>query len=169
MIRGESAAARGRLEIRSDVRATDVATVRAIAESTGNFYPGEVAVAVELVAERLAKGEASGYHFVFAMRGDESIGYACFGPIACTRSSWDLYWIAVNRSEQRTGLGRALVGEVERAVHARGGTQIYIDTSNRAQYAATRAFYEACGYRLDALLRDFYAPGDDKAIYCRRL
>jgi len=44
-----------------------------------------------------------------------------------------------------------------------------VDTSQRAEYASTRIFYENSGYRLEALLKDFYAPGDGKAIYCKVL
>ena len=46
---------------------------------------------------------------------------------------------------------------------------MYIETSNRPQYASTRAFYERCGYVCEAVLRDFYAPGDDKVIFVRVL
>ena len=34
---------------------------------------------------------------------------------------------------------------------------------------ATRAFYERCGCPLVATLEDFYAPGDGKAIYCKKV
>jgi hypothetical protein len=37
------------------------------------------------------------------------------------------------------------------------------------QYASTRAFYEDCGYRLEAVLADFYAAGDGKVVYCKSL
>ena len=50
-----------------------------------------------------------------------------------------------------------------------GGTRIYIDTSGRPQYAPTRAFYERIGFRCDAVLADFYAPGDDRVIYVKCL
>jgi hypothetical protein len=50
-----------------------------------------------------------------------------------------------------------------------GGERIYADTSQRIQYASTRAFYERCGYQLESLLVDFYAPGDGKAVYCKKL
>ena len=46
---------------------------------------------------------------------------------------------------------------------------MYLDTSGRAQYAPTRAFYERKGYRVAARLEDFFAPGDDKVIYVRTL
>ena len=39
----------------------------------------------------------------------------------------------------------------------------------RADPLGTRAFYESSGYRLEAVLKDFYAVGDGKAIYCNVL
>ena len=47
------------LSYRLDARADDIARVREIVESTGYFYDHEVDVAVELVEERLARGEKS--------------------------------------------------------------------------------------------------------------
>jgi hypothetical protein len=55
--------------------------------------------------------------------------------------------------------------EAEKHIAAAQGTRIYIDTSYKAQYDDTRAFYESLGYALGALLKDFYSPGDDKVIY----
>ncbi len=147
----------------------DREAIRRLVERTGFFSPAEVEVAVELVDERLTKGEPSGYWFVFAEHGDDVVGYACYGPIACTTSSFDLYWVAVDPRAQRQGLGRRLVAEVEALVRSAGGSRIYLDTSSRAQYASTRAFYEAAGYGCAARLADFYAPGDDKVVYVKVL
>jgi hypothetical protein len=44
-----------------------------------------------------------------------------------------------------------------------------VDTSQRVQYASTRAFYESSGYRLETVLEDFYGQGEGKAIYCKKL
>ena len=55
------------------------------------------------------------------------------------------------------------------AGRGQGGTRIYVDTSQRVQYASTRAFYESLGYRLETVLKDFYDQGDGKAIYCKSL
>jgi GNAT superfamily N-acetyltransferase len=100
---------------------------------------------------------------------DELIGYTCYGPIACTLSSYDIYWIAVHPKLQKGGLGRRLIEETERLIRESGGTRIYVETSQRPQYESTRAFYACAGYRLEALLPDFYAPGDGKAIFCKIL
>jgi ribosomal protein S18 acetylase RimI-like enzyme len=155
--------------LRADVRPADRDHVRRIVESTGFFRADEVDVAVELVDERLAKGPASGYEFVFADRGGRTVGYACFGPIACTIGSYDLFWIAVDRDQQGTGLGRLLLKAAEEAIRSADGRHVYIETSNRPQYTPTRGFYERCGCHLAAVLPDFYAPGDDKVIYVKDL
>jgi ribosomal protein S18 acetylase RimI-like enzyme len=157
------------LALRYEAAPADRDRVQALVQSTGFFSPSEVAVAVELVDERLAKGVGSGYHFVFAEAGEELVGYACFGPIPATAASFDLYWIAVHKDHQRKGLGRLLLDASERRIRAAGGYRIYVDTSNRPQYQPTRAFYESCGYRREAVLQDFYAPGDDKVIYVKVL
>lgn len=152
--------------LRYEAAPADRQRVRALAESTGFFSLSELAVAVELVDERLAKRDDSGYRFVFADAGtsEKLLGYACFGPIPATAASFDLYWIVVHRAHQRRGLGRLLLDEAERLIRTAGGRRVYVDTSNRPQYAPTRAFYQRCGYVCDAILKDFYAPGDDKVI-----
>ena len=159
-----------RISFRLDVSPGDCETVREIVDATGYFTPAEVAVAVELVQEHLTKGAAaSGYYFVFAERGGRTIGYVCYGPVPCTISSYNLYWIAVHPDFQGRGLGKALMREAEKRIADAQGTRIYIDTSYKAQYDDTRAFYESLGYALGALLKDFYSPGDDKVIYYKTL
>jgi len=155
------------ITFRDTVRPEDEAAVAKIVSSTGFFNLDELRVAVELVGERLMRGLTSGYRFVFAEDSARMIGYACYGPIPMTRSSWDLYWIAVRDELRGNGYGRMLMREVERAVHEHGGERIYIDTSSRAQYAPTRAFYESCGYTAEATLSDFYAPGDSRTIFSK--
>ncbi len=156
-------------ELRDQPRPDDRPRVRQLLEATGFFSAAEVGIAVELVDDWLARGDASGYHFLLADRDGRPEGYSCFGPIPLTRGSFDLYWIAVHPDRQGSGLGRALLAESETRIRAAGGTRVYVDTSSRAQYTPTRAFYEACGYRPEAVLEDFYAPGDGKVIYAKVL
>jgi ribosomal protein S18 acetylase RimI-like enzyme len=143
--------------------------VRRLVDITGFFHPEEVDVAEELVVERLEKGDVSGYQFIMADHYGRLAGYACFGPIPCTDSSYDLYWIAVHPDFQGRGLGRRLLVSAERRIKTDGGRRIYVDTSQRVQYASTRSFYENSGYHLETVLEDFYAAGDGKAIYCKLL
>jgi ribosomal protein S18 acetylase RimI-like enzyme len=155
--------------LREEPRDSDRAAIRRIVAGTGFFSPPEVDVAVELVDERLAKGRSSGYEFVFLEDGPDLIGYACYGEIPCTVGSYDLYWVAVDSARQGQGLGKRLVRAVEERVTDRAGRKIYIETSSRPLYDATRVFYQRCGYREAAVFADFYAPGDARVVYEKTL
>ena len=155
------------MTFRYQVLPTDRDEVRRIVDSTGFFYPDEVDMAVELVQAHLEQGTDSGYHFVFAQDSGGLHGYTCYGPIACTRGSYDLYWIAVDKTRQQQGLGRVLLRHTEKRIHAVGGRRIYIETSARELYQPTQRFNESCGYEAEAQLKDFYAPGDSKIIYVK--
>jgi ribosomal protein S18 acetylase RimI-like enzyme len=157
------------LIFREDVFPADVEHVRSIVASTGFFSEAEVEVAVELVQERLAKGLTSEYFFVFAEQDGNVVGYTCFGPIACTLASYDLYWIAMHHDARGQGIGKQLLAQSEACIAVRGGKRVYIETASRGQYQPTRGFYLACGYREEAILEDFYAPGDGKVIYVKAL
>ena len=159
----------GALAWRASVRAEDVARVRALVAATGMFNAGEIEVAASLVAERLAKGAASDTHFIFAERGAELVGFACYGPILGTEDSFDLFWIAVAPSEQGRGLGAALYARAEAEMAAACANHIYVETSCSDRYAPTRGFYQRLGFAEQARLPDFYAPGDGKVIYVKTL
>jgi D-alanine-D-alanine ligase len=157
------------LTYRDEPRAADLTRVREIVDATGFFSAEEMAVAVELLDDRLARGPASDYRFLFAEEDGRVAGYSAYGRIPFTRSSWDLYWIAVDPAAQGRGVGAALMAESERRIALAGPARVYVETSSRAQYAPTRGFYERCGYRTAATLDDFYAPGDGKVIFVKEV
>jgi ribosomal protein S18 acetylase RimI-like enzyme len=157
------------LTYREEVIAADQEAVRKIVRDSGFFSDDEIAIAAELVEARLSEGEQSGYFFLFAEQAGKVAGYTCFGPIPGSLHSYDLYWIAVANHLRHRGIGKDLLSRSETIIRKRGGKRIYIETSARPQYEKTVAFYLACGYRQDAFLEDFYAPGDGKIIFVKSL
>lgn len=158
------------LQFREDIASSDASIVRDIVTSTGFFNKEEIDIAVELVEERLERGEASGYYFIFAQTHDGStVGYACYGPIGGTKSSFDLYWIAVREEMRGKGLGPVIMKKAEEAMARMGARRIYAETSSRAQYKPTQDFYKKQGYFMEALLVDFYAEGDGKMIFVKKI
>lgn len=153
---------------REKVREDDREAVAGLVEATGLFSAAECAIAVELVDAARADPD-SGYLFWLAEHEGRLLGYTCFGAVPATQDSFDLYWIVVDPACQRRGLGRVLLAHTERSIAALGGRRLWVDTSGREAYAETRRFYESAGFRREATLRDFYAPGDDKVIYGRTL
>ncbi len=170
MVPRPAAAAAPGLRWRDRPHPADAAAVAELVAATGVFRPAEVAIARELVLAALERGAAvSGYHFLLVDDARGLAGYVCFGPIDGTEASFDLYWIAVRPDLQGRGLGGALLEAAEARIAAMGGRRIYVETSTTAAYAATRAFYAARSYRREAVLADFYAPGDGKAILVKVL
>jgi ribosomal protein S18 acetylase RimI-like enzyme len=163
-------ASRSQPRLRSQVRPQDARAVAEICASTGFFSEAEIAIAVELVEDRIARGDASSYQFLFyedPAGGTAPVGYTCFGATPGTKSSYDLYWIVVHQKERGRGVGRILLEASEREIAIRGGGRVYVETSGRAQYEPTRAFYERGGYTRAAFLEEFYGPGDGKLIYVK--
>ena len=154
---------------REEPVSTDVEDIVGIVRSTGFFSDDELVIAAELVEERLLKGIESDYYFLFLEINGKLTGYSCYGPVPGTLNSFDLYWIAVKNESRGMGLGRLILEKSEEKIASMNGINIYIETSSRDQYLPTRMFYEACGYKAEAFLKNFYAPGDDKIIYVKSL
>jgi D-alanine-D-alanine ligase len=159
----------GVITLRHEVIDEDAQAVGDIVAATEFFNAAEVDIAVELVDERLATGDASGYFFVIAEAAGQMVGYTCYGPIDGTESSFDLFWIAIHPAQQGRGLGRLLMAETERLIRAVGGRRVYAETSGRPQYEPTRAFYLGLGFDREAELADFYAPGDAKVFFVKAI
>jgi ribosomal protein S18 acetylase RimI-like enzyme len=153
--------------------AADRSGVFRILENAGNFTPEEVATALELIDEWLELGEHSGYlTYVLETQSEEStevLGYVCFGPTPLTESTYDLYWIAVDKSKHRGGVGKKLMRFTEEEIARRGGRLLLIETSSQETYGGTIQFYERTGYELVGKIEEYYKPGDDKLIFVKRL
>jgi ribosomal protein S18 acetylase RimI-like enzyme len=157
----------------ASIRATqsaDVPAIRAMTAAVGVFNAEEVATVDELLAEYFSRGaETSGYHFLSYLENDATLGFACYGPRALTQGVYDLFWIVTAPASGRRGIGGKLLAAVAEAVTARQGRMIVAETSGRADYVGTRAFYLRYGYRAEATIADFYAPGDDLVVFVYRL
>ncbi len=164
-----AAAAALNVQIRDELLPADRAPLEHIVRSCKFFRDDEIAVALELIDDRLHKGKASDYHFLVAAIGDRAVGYCCYGLVPCTLHSYDLYWIVVDPTIHRSGIGRKLITAGEEHVRKMGGKRVYIETSSRPLYTPTHHFYSSCGYRVEATLREFYAPGDNKVVFSKVL
>ncbi len=154
------------MQYRTKLKDSDKSEIKLLLISTGFFHDYEIDVAIELVEITLEKGEeATGYYFIIAEEEGKILGYVCFGSTPCTEASWDLYWIAVHKSQMNKGIGGLLVQRCEESVKAMKGKNIWIETSSRDIYKPTRKFYEKKGYSIETELTDFYAPGDNKVIF----
>jgi ribosomal protein S18 acetylase RimI-like enzyme len=157
------------VQFRTNATPQDINNVREIILSSGFFYDFEVPVAVELVEAGAFEGDESGYFFIFAEVDGKTVAYSCYGHIAGTDAGFDLYWIATHNDLRGSGIGKLVLEETHRKAKEMGARYIIAETSSLEKYLPTRIFYEKNGYTKDAVIADYYKPGDGKAIYVKRL
>jgi GNAT superfamily N-acetyltransferase len=132
---------------------------------SGAFNAEEVRVAMDM----FDAGLAGDYTVLVADANGTPAGYACVGRASLTERSWYEYWMCVRPDAQGSGVGQALQRQVEDIVHHLGGERLVLETSGRPDYARARRFYERAGFSVQGRIPDFYRPGDDCVIYCKRL
>lgn len=147
----------------------DGSQIQDIAVRTRLFNQEEVETVEALWQDYLTVGPVvGGYNFIVERDGEKVLGFACYGPRDLTSGVFDLYWIAVDASVQRNGVGRRLLIAAEEAVRQAGGRMLIAETSGSPDYEPTRKFYLGMGYAMEATIRDFYSAGDDLAIFVKR-
>lgn len=135
---------------------------------TNNFNENEIAVAMELVDIYLNNSNQKDYEIFVDSEQDGFInGYVCIGQRPLTKSTYDLYWIAVNPSVQSKGIGTKLIKYIEDHIKKKNGSLILIETSGKPSYEKERRFYEKNNYNKIVEIKDFYDKGDSLVIYCK--
>jgi D-alanine-D-alanine ligase len=146
--------------------AADRGRIEDITRAVGLFREDEIPVALEVFDHAAREGGSPDYFALGAELDRRIVGWICWGPTPCTLGTYDLYWMAVDPAHQGTGIGSALIEEMERRLAGRARL-IIIETTGRPDYAGTRAFYQARGYQATARIPDFYAPGDDQVVFVK--
>ncbi|MFA6185867.1 MAG: GNAT family N-acetyltransferase [Phycisphaerae bacterium] len=146
----------------------DKPAIMRMLKDTKFFRDGEIVIAEEVLDDSLICGKDGEYRSYSAVENNETIGWVCFGPTACTIGTFDVFWIVVNPKSQAKGLGTKLMDFATDLIKKDNGRLIVVETSGMAKYLATQKFYEKLGYKKEAVLKDFYTKGDDKIIYLKK-
>ena len=151
------------------LNARDRGRIEEITRAVGLFRKDEIPVALEVFDEAVRMSSSDAPYVALGADVDGRLsGWICWGPTPCTLGTYDLYWMAVDPSAQGSGVGTALINEMERIL-AGTARLIVVETAGRPDYSATRRFYEGRGYRAAATIPDFYAPGDDQVVFVKRV
>ena len=156
------------LEIRL-MTSDDKPAIMQMLQATPEFTPAEIMVAEEVIDCYLRDPSGSGYHVLVAEIDSLVVGYICYGLTPLTEGTWDIYWMAVAPGKQNLGVGKALLSFAEDKIKKARGRLSFIETSSKPEYEKTRCFHRSQGYYIVGCIADFYAPGDDKIIFQKRL
>jgi ribosomal protein S18 acetylase RimI-like enzyme len=146
--------------------AADRARIEEITRAVGRFRDDEIPVALEVFDAAVREESDGSYNGLGAELDAGLVGWICWGPTPCTLGTYDLYWMAVDPEVQGSGVGTALLAEMERRLTG-VARLIIIETAGRPDYAATRGFYHRRGYSPVSTIPDFYAPGDDQVVFVK--
>jgi ribosomal protein S18 acetylase RimI-like enzyme len=140
-----------------------------LVRATNVFTDDEVDIAAELIDIVLDRPDQRDYSiFVYDKHG-AVLGYYCIGPTPGTEATFDLYWIAVARGSQGSGIGAALEAHLVALIRSRNGRLVIAETSSTPRYDGTRAFYVRRGYTELSRIRQYYRPDDDLVVFGKYL
>ncbi|MEM7280233.1 MAG: GNAT family N-acetyltransferase [Pseudomonadota bacterium] len=144
--------------------ASDLSDIKLILKDTELFPPEMLQ---ELIEPFLSGSDDQALWLVCEGEGTRVVGF-CFARLeALTEGVWNLLAIGVRKKHQSKGYGSALISAVEESL---GNERILIvETSGQGSFEATRRFYELRGYTKEAVIRDYWAEGDDKVIFVKTL
>jgi ribosomal protein S18 acetylase RimI-like enzyme len=148
----------------------DTPALLELTAGTGFFKPSEVQALNEVLNDyHAANREAGHLCYTWAAEGEPILGYVYYAPAAMTDRTWYLYWIAVRKTGQGSGVGTKLLTFAETDMRTRGGRVLFIETSSVPMYEPTRKFYLKHGYEINGQLRDYYREGDDMVVFRKHL
>jgi len=142
-----------------DATSQDAPAMTALVASLPEWFTPE---AVETVREAVPGMPA----VVAANKTGEIVGFLAWEQ---RPDEWEICWIGVVRELHRQGLGRKMLTRMLGRARAAGISRIRVQTVapsvDYEPYARTRAFYEACGFRLQSIEPQGWPDGTDKGIY----
>jgi len=150
----------GGIQYRYNLEVEDLPWMKIALESVGVFSDEEKTTAIDMALETLRR--ISDYNYIVAIE-DNLVGFICYGRIPFTLSSYDIYWVVVNKEDHRLGIGSSLIARAEEVILSKGGERVFVETSSRYNEAIN--FYLKNGYRIIHLIENFYKKGDHKITF----
>jgi ribosomal protein S18 acetylase RimI-like enzyme len=147
----------------------DSDAIVALTDATAMFKPIEIVALREVLDDYFAENQADGHVAVACEDAGAIVGFAYYGEAPMTERTWQLWWIAVAKSQQGRGVGSRLLRHAEDDIRSRRGRLLFIETGSLPHYEPTRHFYRKFGYEQHALLGDFYADGDSMVVFRKAL
>ena len=132
------------------------------------FEQKEIDCSMEIVDAVIGNPSQKDYQFYVYEDDGAVLGMMCYGACPVSYNVYDLYWMAVHKDAQGKGIGSKLLEFAEKNVKKENARMLIAETSSQPKYEPTRQFYMKRGYKLEAQVKGFYKPDDDKMIFVKR-
>jgi len=152
------------IQVRPTVR-EDITAIEQVLD-TIELFPAEMLE--EMIHDYLTNKETE-HIWLTACHDTKPVAVAYCAPEMLTNGTYNLYAIGVMSDKQGKGIGSQMISYLELLLKSRGHRLLLVDTSGTSQYDKTRAFYYKLGYKQEAVIKDFWAEGDDKVTFTKKL
>ncbi len=122
----------------------------------------------DMISDYLSNEKSTDIWFTTIDQGKPiSIGYCA--PERLTEGTYNLYAIAVHKSQQGNGIGKKMMEYIENELRENGNRILIVETSGKPEFELTREFYIKCDYTKQAVIPEFYEKGDDKIVFWKKI
>jgi len=147
-----------------EARSTDIADIIAIAKNTEMFGVEDLGMFTQFLQS--AFDEDSDHQAKWLVDDDGGVcAAACHTPEMMGQGVHNILFIGVLSSKRTQGRAKSLLKWIERALSTQGARMVLIETSSLEQFIPARTLYDRSGYLIEAQIRDFYNPAEDKIVF----
>ena len=145
----------------------DIPGIKFVAYSTGMFPPD---ILDDMIFGYLAK-QNSDIWLVHEDTSSETLtGFAfCEPEHGADGAVWNLVALAVDPLHQKKGIAKKLLADLEGNLIRQRGRLLLVEAGSTDNYDQISAFLANVGFKVEARIGEYYAPGVDKVIFWRKL
>lgn len=148
------------------VEPSDIKNILIMLQSSGYFDES----AILHVSQRLKayfSWESDDLWFIAEKDGLAGIGYCA--PEVMANNVWNLLMLWITPSQQRKGIGSALVDRIEMELRKKQTRLLLVETSSLDDFHPARSFYTKQRFISEAIIRNYYDINEDKVILIKDL
>ena len=148
------------------VTASDEVGLMALAEHSGLFAPEHLALVQETLTAYLSGSDEALW---FTTDTPEPLGVLYCAPEVMADDVWNALMLIVHPDSHGQGVGTQLMQHAEQVLTAQGARLLIVETSGLDDFERARRFYGKLGFSEEARIAHYYAHGDAKVIFTKRL
>lgn len=146
----------------------DTPALVALSGRTEMFRPDELG-AVQAMLDGYHSSRSDGHQILAWEEQGKLLAIVYFAPREFADRVWELLMIGVDAVHQRRGIGSRVLAAVEDAARRADGRLLLIETSSKPEFERAKRFYSKHGYAQVAHVPDYFADGDGKISFTKRL
>jgi ribosomal protein S18 acetylase RimI-like enzyme len=155
------------MKLRNFLTSKDLPALEEMLRGVGVFTAAEIECCLSLAGETLDGSDE--YSWFLAEEAGQIQALICYGPVALTERTYDLYWILRAPKARSRGAAAAVLQAAEGDLRDKKARLFVLNTSGTSPYEPAHQFYRRHGFDLSARIPAYYRPGDDLLIFTKRL